>query len=87
MSEEILKLGSCDLEPIRLGKSGRSVKLLYNKSPFKMHTIKMYCPFGVKSVNKDWSNITEYYVDCSLNQSESEILTMFPVFGWTYCLY
>lgn len=73
MSDNILKLGSSDLSVLRLGKSGRSVKLLYDKSPFKMHTIKMYCPFGVKSVNKDWSNITEYYVDCSLNQSESEV--------------
>jgi hypothetical protein len=72
MSEEIVKLGSCDLSNLRLGKSGRAVKLLLNKDVFKMHTIKMYCPFGVKSVNKDWSNITEYYVDCSLNQSESE---------------
>lgn len=72
MSEDILKLGSSDLQPMNLGKSGRAVKLLYNKSPFKMHTIKMYCPFGVKSVNKEWSPLTEYYIDCSLNQSESE---------------
>ena len=72
MPDEILKLGSCDLGNLRLGKSGRAVKLLFNKDTFKMHTIKMYCPFGVKSVNNDWSNITEYYVDCSLNQSDSE---------------
>lgn len=72
-SDDILKLGSCDLTQLHLGKSGRAVKLLHNKVPFKMHTIKMYCPFGVKSVNKEWSNFTEYYVDCSLNQSESDL--------------
>lgn len=73
----VLKLSDIDLEKLQLGKSGRAVKLVYEKESFQMHTIKLYTPFGVKSVNKEWSNITEYYIDCSLNQSDSEVAVEF----------
>ena len=67
----VLKLSDIELEKLHLAKSGRAVKLVYEKSAFQMHTAKLYIPFGVKSVNKDWSPLTEYYIDCSLNQSDS----------------
>lgn len=73
----VLKLADADLEKLQLGKSGRAVKLVYEKQSFQMHTTKLYTPFGVKSINKEWSPMTEYYIDCSLNQSDSEIAVEF----------
>jgi hypothetical protein len=37
----------------------------------------MYLPFGVKPIIKEWSNFTEYNIDCSLNQSSSETSIVF----------
>jgi hypothetical protein len=73
----VLKLSEIDFEKLQLGKSGRTAKLIYEKESFQMHTIKLYTPFGVKSVNKEWSPMTEYYIDCSLNQSDSELTVEF----------
>lgn len=67
-------------ESFKLGKSGRNVKLLYGKEPVKFCTSTLYTPFGVKSINKDWSNFTEYSVDCSLNNAQSESATSFRTF-------
>jgi hypothetical protein len=54
-----------------LAKSGRTVKLLYNKELVQVCTSSLYTPFGVKSVNKDWSNFSEYNLDCSINNAMS----------------
>jgi hypothetical protein len=56
----------------KLAKSGRAVKLLYGKEPVQICTSTLYSPFGVKPNIKEWSNFTEYNLDCSLNQSNSE---------------
>lgn len=58
-------------ESLQLGKSGRTIKLLYEKEPIKFCTVKLYTPFGVKSFNNQWSSMTEYYIDCSVSGSES----------------
>lgn len=68
----IVDLQNIDKELFKLGKSGRSVKLLYNKEALQFCTSSLYLPFGVKSVIKEWSNFTDYNIDCSLNQSTSE---------------
>jgi len=66
-----------NLKDIKLGKSGRAVKLVHNKEPIQICTSTMYLPFGVKSVNKEWNNFSEYHIDCSLNQSSSETSVVF----------
>ena len=65
---------------LQLAKSGRAVKLLYDKQPLQFCTSSLYTPFGVKDVNKEWSNYTEYNIDCSLNQSSSESSCLFREF-------
>jgi hypothetical protein len=68
----MLNIDNIDIAKFKLGKTGRAIKLLYDKEPVKLCTSSLITPFGVKSVNKDWSAFTEYYIDCSLNQSVSE---------------
>lgn len=68
----MLNIDNIDITKFKLGKTGRAIKLLYDKEPVKLCTSSLITPFGVKSVNKDWSAFTEYYIDCSLNQSLSE---------------
>lgn len=68
----LLNLDNIDWSAFSLGKSGRTIKLLYNKTPFQFCTSLLYSPFGAKSNVKDWSKFDEYYLDCSLNQSNSE---------------
>lgn len=68
-----INLSELNLDNLKLGKSGKTVKLLYNNEPVQITTGKMYSPFGVKMYNNDYSSFTNCHVDCSLNQSESEI--------------
>ena len=60
----VVDLQNLEIENLKLGKSGRAVKLMYNKEPVQICTSTLYCPFGVKFVAKEWSNFTEYYIDC-----------------------
>lgn len=76
----ILDLSDIDFNKFSLGKSGRSVKLLYDKQPFQFCTATLYTPFGVKNVAKEWTNFNEYWVDCSVNQSSNENSTTFRNF-------
>lgn len=76
----ILDLSNYDIEKFSLAKSGRSIKLLYDKQPFQICTTTLYSPFGVKNQSKDWSNFNEYWIDCSLNQSSNENSTNFRNF-------
>jgi len=73
----MLDIDNIDISQFKLGKSGRAIKLLYNKEPVKLCTSSLISPFGVKSVNKDWSAFTEYHIDCSLNQSLNETSVAF----------
>jgi hypothetical protein len=73
----VIDLENLDVENFKLGKSGRAVKLLYNKEPVQICTSTLYCPFGVKFISKEWSNFTEYYIDCFLNNSKSDVSVNF----------
>ena len=73
----VIDLQNLELEKFKLGKSGRAVKLFYEKEPIQICTSTMYLPFGVKSVSKEWSNYSEYNMDCFLNNSTSSISVTF----------
>lgn len=68
----LININEIDWDAFSVGKSGRTIKLLYNKTPFQFCTSLLYTPFGVKSNTKDWAKFDEYYLDCSLNQSDSD---------------
>lgn len=67
----IISLQSVDWSKFSLAKSGRTIKLLYDKEPVKFCTATLYSPFGVKSVDKEWSNFLEYSIDSSTCSTES----------------
>ena len=67
-------------ENVQIVKSGRNVKLMYNKEPLQFCTSTMYSPFGTRGISKEWSNYTEFNVDCSINQSNSEASKTFREF-------
>lgn len=78
--DELIDIANVDWNAFQIAKSGRAIKLLYKKEPVKFKTSLLYCPFGVKSVNKEWSNFTEYNVDCYMNQSSTENSQIFRKF-------
>lgn len=53
----------------KIVKSGRTVGLRYNNSPFQLSTCKMYSPFGVNGKSTDYSPYTNWTIDCSINKS------------------
>jgi hypothetical protein len=67
----LVSIENFDWEKLKLAKSGRAVKLIYDKEPLQICTSTLYSPFGVRSQNKEWSNFTEYSLDCSVNSSTS----------------
>lgn len=73
----MLDLKTIDNTLFKLAKSGRAVKLVYDKEPVQICTSTLYSPFGAKPTIKEWSNFTEYNIDCSLNQSGSENAVQF----------
>jgi hypothetical protein len=68
-----VNLADIDLSQLKLAKSGRMIKVIYNKEPLQLVTGKMYTPFGVKINTNNYSNFTTCHLDCSLNQSKSEV--------------
>lgn len=68
-----VNLSDIDLSQLKLAKSGRMIKIMYNKEPLQLVTGKMYTPFGVKVNTNNYSNFTNCHLDCSLNQSNSEV--------------
>ena len=73
----VIDLQNLEVDKFKLGKSGRAIKLFYDKEPVQICTSTMYLPFGVKSVSKEWSNYSEYNMDCFLNNSTSDISITF----------
>lgn len=69
-----------DSSKLRLAKSGRTIKILYEKEPLQICTSTLYSPFGVKSVSKEWLNFNEYNIDCCINLSNSESSNVFKEF-------
>ncbi len=76
----MIDIGKIDWTKLKLAKSGRVVRLLYDKEPLQFCTSSLYTPFGVKEVSKQWSNFSELNLDCSLNQSTSESSVAFRDF-------
>lgn len=74
----MINIETIEWEKLKLVKSGRAVKLMYDKKPLSFCTSTMYSPFGVKSFMKEWSTFSEYSIDCSLNQSSTT--TPFNIF-------
>lgn len=76
----MIDIEKVDWDRFVLAKSGRAVKLLYDKEPVQFCTSSLYSPFGVKSVDKDWSTFTEYNIDCSLNNAQTGTAVSFKEF-------
>lgn len=76
----MIDINNIEWEKFQLAKSGRTVKLLYNKEPLQFCSSYLYTPFGVKSVTKDWANFSEFYMSCSLNDASSETAINFKEF-------
>ncbi len=76
----MIDIGNIEWEKLKVVKSGRIVKLMYDNQPFSFCTSTLYSPFGVRSITKDWSTFPEYSIDCSLNQSSSESAVAFKTF-------
>lgn len=76
----MIDIGTIDWDKLKLVKSGRAVKLMYDKKPLCFCTSTLYSPFGVKSFMKDWATFSEYSIDTSLNQSSSESAISFKNF-------
>lgn len=67
-----VNLFDLDLSKLKIAKSGRMVKVLYDKEPLQLVTGKLYTPFGVKVNQNSYSPFSTCHLDCSLNQSKSE---------------
>ena len=76
----LIDISQVDFSKFKIGKSGRALKLLYDNDSVSFCTSGLYTPFGVNQNVKDWSNFTEYAVECSLNQSTGEQATAFRDF-------
>jgi hypothetical protein len=62
-----------DLSKLKLGKSGRTLKLIYEGNPLQLVTTKMYAPFGVKIYNNDYSHFTNCHIDCNVSETNMKI--------------
>ena len=76
----MIDIENVDWDKFVLAKSGRTIKLLYDKENVQFCTSSLYSPFGVKAINKDWSTFTEYNIDCSLNNAQTSNSTSFKTF-------
>lgn len=70
-----INLNEIDLSKLRIAKVGRTVKLIYgeSKEPLQLVTGKLYSPFGVRVNENKYGNFSNCNIDCSLNQSNSEV--------------
>ena len=60
----LLPLNDVNFQNINLAKSGRSVKLIYDKQTLNITTPILYMPFNLNKYQKQWSNYEDYSVDC-----------------------
>jgi hypothetical protein len=60
----LLPLNDVNFQSINLAKSGRSVKLIYDKQTLNITTPTLYMPFNLNKYQKQWSNFEDYSVDC-----------------------
>ena len=76
----MIDIQNVEWNEFKLAKYGRTVKLMYKKEPVQFCTSALYTPFGVKGIDKEWANFTEYSIDCVLNQASSETAIAFKSF-------
>lgn len=67
-----VNLFDLDFSKLKIAKSGRMIKVFYDKEPLQLVTGKLYTPFGVKVNQNSYSPFSTCHLDCSLNQSKSE---------------
>lgn len=70
-------LTNFDFSKLKIGKSGRILRLLYDNEPLSFCTSALYMPFDVNTTNKEWSVFTEYSIECSLDSSAGEGMRTF----------
>jgi len=64
-------ISNLDLTKLKIGKSGKMIKILYNGLPLQLSTSKMITPFGVKINNNNYSPFTNCHIDSSLYQNSN----------------
>jgi hypothetical protein len=62
-----------DFDKLKIGKSGRTIKIIYDGNPLQLVTTKMNAPFGVKIFNNDYSHFTNCHLDCSISETNLKI--------------
>ena len=67
-----IKPENFDQSQLKIAKSGRAVSLRYSNNPFQLSSCKMYAPFGINGKSNDYSPFTNWTLDCSINQNQSE---------------
>lgn len=68
-----INLNELDVTQVKLAKKGRAIRLMYNKEPLQLVTGLLYTPFGVRVTPNSYSDYATCTLDCSLNQSKSEV--------------
>ena len=67
-----VSLNDVNFQNLNLGKSGRTVKLIYDKQSMNMSTNVLYMPFNVNTYKKQWSNYDDYIIDCYIDNAHSD---------------
>ena len=69
----IIKMDIQDMQFDKLNilKSGRNMRLVYNKSNIELKTPELYLPFSINKYKKQWMNYEEYSIDCYVNDCSS----------------
>lgn len=71
----VMKINNIVFDNVKLGKAGRSTKLVYMtdglKENLKISTPKLMMKF-LNSTSKEWANFTEFSMDCSIPDIEDE---------------
>lgn len=73
----VLKINEINYDNVKLGKVGKSTKLLYvtenSKANLKVATPKLSMMF-LNSVTKEWANFTEFSMDCNIKDDEEMLV-------------
>jgi len=67
-----VSLNDVNFQNLNLGKSGRSVKLIYDKQSMNMSTNVLYMPFNLNTYKKQWSTYDDYIIDCYIDSGHSD---------------
>lgn len=66
-----INLSEIVLSNLKIAKTGRTLKLIYNGKPFSFATNTLRSPFGVKVAQNNWSNFTTNTIECSFVNQEN----------------